>query len=610
MRIPERFHLMRRMKDFRIRTKILLSNIFIILLLALAIGSVATLASRHYIEANTRELSLNVIDQFSKNVDNRVEEFVNATVFLLNDKPLSQIISERTGALTDSNYPSAYTRVSNLLFQYGSNNPYLNAITIRNNNGRLFWWERPSAAQRGMNTTVARQIADRAAAKLDAADKGIVWSASLRGTDEVALTRSYIDINQVNNDFGIIVFHLDRDYFMKLLSDGSIIHTDNLVILSGQGDPLIAGKIGSGQSAQEVRELVANIGERPASGVERVMRVNGEKALLTQYQSVDTGWNILCFIPLNRLLAGTRVLETIIIAVCILFIFIAVIVAFWFSVGTTRDIKLLERTMRRVEDGDFNVKAVPRGRDEIGMLAVRFNMMVSRINELITNVSDERLAKQQAEYSVLLAQINPHFLYNTLGTIRWFSHSRGQSEIERMISALTGLLKSSIRGAGEFHRFSEEMDDVRKYIHIQKIGYGDAFEVEYEADPNAMDGFVPRFIVQPLVENAIMHGLEMSKETGLIRILASAEKGIMRIVVEDNGIGMDPAQVSELLTSDREKRYPGLNSIGVRNVHERIQSFYGDRYGLSFETAKGAGTKAMIHIPYSNRQEEVKRDVV
>ncbi|MCD9020745.1 cache domain-containing sensor histidine kinase [Cohnella silvisoli] len=608
MRLLESLNPMKRMRNFRIRTKILLSNIFIILLLALAIGSAATLASRHYIEANTRELSLNVIDQFSKNVDNRVEEFVNATVFLLNDKLLTQIVSERNGPLTETSYPSAYTRVSNLLFQYGNNNPYINAITIRNGAGRLFWWERSYSAASGLNTTKVQQISDSALGELRRGNQGIVWSASLRGTDEVALTRYYIDINHVNNNFGIIVFHIDRDYFRSLLSDGSIIHTDNLVILNGQGKPLIEGRFG--QSSSTIEELAAVIGDGADSSVGKVIRVNGEKALLTQYRSADTGWNILCFIPMNRLLAGTRILETLIIGVCVLFIFVAIVVAFWFSIGTTRDIKLLERTMRRVEDGDFNVKATPAGRDEIGMLAVRFNMMVSRINELITSVYAERLAKQKAEYSVLLAQINPHFLYNTLGTIRWFSRSRGQPEIERMVGALTGLLKSSIRKTGEFHRLSEEMEDVRNYIYIQQIGYGDAFKVEYGVDETLTEGLVPRFIVQPLVENAIMHGLEMSKGTGLIRISASVVKGVLHVAVEDNGIGMDPAKASVLLTEDREKRYPGLNSIGVRNVHERIRSHYGEKYGLTFETAAGDGTKAVIRLPYYTSLEEVDRDVV
>ncbi|MBB6675611.1 sensor histidine kinase [Cohnella nanjingensis] len=607
MRWLEGLNPLGRLKHFRIRTKILLSNLFIILLLALAIGSAATFASKHYIEANTRELSINVIDQFSKNVDNKVEEFVNSTVFLLNDKLLTQIVSERNGPITDAGYPSAYTRVANLLFQYGNNNPMINAITIRNNQGRLFWWDRPSAQGSGMNTTEADKIMDRAERELGRRQQGIAWTASLRGSDEVALVRYYLDMNQVDQRFGTIVIHLNRAYFTDLLADGSIIHTDNLVIVNARGQPLIEGRYGQEDASLQGVTPDAGTG---AFSLGRVTRVKGERALLAEYRSANTGWTILCFIPLAHLLAGTRILETIIIGVCVVFIFFALILAFWFSIGTTRDIKRLERTMRRVEEGDFNVKATPGGRDEIGMLAVRFNMMVARMNELINHVYAERLAKQKAEYSVLLAQINPHFLYNTLGTIRWFSRSRGQTEIERMIGALTGLLKSSIRKLGEFHRLSEELEDVRNYIHIQKIGYGDAFEVAYEVDESLAEGVVPRFILQPLVENAIMHGLEMSKGTGRIRIAAAVEGGTLRIVVEDNGVGMAPGFAAGLLVADREARYPGLNSIGVRNVHERIRSHHGVPYGLSFETAPGSGTRAIVLLPYSTHLEEVNRHAV
>ncbi|MCC3373975.1 sensor histidine kinase [Cohnella sp. REN36] len=609
MRWLEGLNPLGRLKHFRIRTKILLSNLFIILLLALAIGSAAAFASKHYIEANTRELSLSVIDQFSKNVDNKVEEFVNGTVFLLNDKLLTQIVSERSEPITDESYPSAYTRVANLLFQYGNNNPMINAITIRNNQGRLFWWERPSAQGSGMNTTKAAQIMDRAERELGSRKRGIAWTSSYRGTDEVALVRYYLDLNQVDRRFGVIVFHLNRAYFTSLLADGSIIHTDNLVIVNAQGQPLIEGRYGQ-TDAELVRPLPSPELEDGVGPEGRVARVKGEQALLAEYRSANTGWTILCFIPLAQLLAGTRMLETIIVGVCTLFIFVALILAFWLSIGTTRDIKRLERTMRRVEEGDFNVKATPRGRDEIGMLAIRFNMMVARIDELIHHVSAERLAKQKAEYSVLLAQINPHFLYNTLGTIRWFSRSRGQTEIERMVGALTGLLKSSIRKAGEFHRLSEELEDVRNYIHIQKIGYGDAFEVVFDVDESLSEGIVPRFLVQPLVENAILHGLEMSKGTGLIRIAASLDGTALRIVVEDNGVGMTPAFAAGLLVADRETQYPGLNSIGVRNVHERIRSHHGDAYGLRFETAPGAGTRAIVRLPYTTHPEEANRHAV
>ncbi|MBB6730030.1 cache domain-containing sensor histidine kinase [Cohnella zeiphila] len=596
MRRPFRLSPLKRLRDMRIRKKILLSNMVIILMLALAIGTAATTASRHYIQANTRELSARVIDQYSKNVDNHVKEFVSSTLFLLNDELLTHIVAGRDEGKGGDRYAVDFSRVSGLLYQYGNNNPSINSVTIMDRGGRLYWWQRPASGTE-MNADTARGIATKAEALLAESGQGIYWSASLRGTDEVALSRYYLDMNQVNRNFGVIVFHLDRAYFMNLLSEGSIIQADNLLILNENDEPLFEGDAGLLAAIR----ASARAGAR-ASSDEETMKIDGHPSLMLRSRSEETGWSVLCFIPMARLMEGTRILETMIAFICALFIFVAMAVAFWFSIGTTRDIKLLERTMRRVEDGDLTVKAIPAGKDEIGMLAVRFNMMVARINELVVRVSEERLAKQQAEYSVLLARINPHFLYNTLGMIRWFSRSRGQTEIESMVGALNGLLQSSIRRSGGMDTLGGELGNVRDYVHLQKIGYGDAFEVEYEVDEGLLDAQVPGFILQPLVENAIMHGLEISKGHGRIRIGAERRGTDIRISVEDNGIGMDPAFARELLASDRERRYPGLNGIGVRHVHERIRVLYGEPYGMSFDTAPGAGTTIILTMPY--RREE------
>jgi sensor histidine kinase YesM len=597
MRLPSRLHPLKRLRDMRIRKKILLSNMVIILMLALAIGTAATVASRHYIEANTRELSAHVIDQYSKNVDNHVREFVSSTLFLLNDKLLTHIVAAQEES-ADDQYALNFSRVSGLLYQYGNNNSYINSVTIMDRSGRLYWWERPVAGGGEMNAATARGIATKAEALLADSGQGIYWSASLRGTDEVAVSRYYLDMNQVNRNFGVIVIHLDRAYFMNLLSEGSIIQAGNLLILNERNEPLFEGN--PGLLAAGAR--MADHGSSPQAAGEQIVKTGGHRSLLLRSRSEETGWSILIFIPMARLLEGTRILETMIVFICVLFIFVAMAVAFWFSIGTTKDIKLLERTMRRVEDGDLSIKAVPSGKDEIGMLAVRFNMMVARINELIVRVAEERLAKQQAEHSVLLARINPHFLYNTLGTIRWFSRSRGQAEIEAMVGALTGLLQASIRRSGGMETLGEELANVRDYVQLQKIGYGDAFEVEYEVEQTLLHAQVPGFILQPLVENAIMHGLEISKGEGRIRIGADRRGTDIRITVEDNGIGMDPAFARELLAMDRERKYPGLNGIGVRHVHERIRSMCGEPYGMSFDTEPGRGTTIILTMPY--RREE------
>lgn len=592
MRLPIPINPMKLVARLRIRTKIFLSNVVIIVLLALCIGVAATLASRHYIEANSKELASHVILQYTRNMDHHIEEFTASTLFLLNDGALSRIVSEPAGAGGEAQEAVSFNRASDLLYRYGNGNPYIRSIVIKGRNGRLIWWERTPASGGAANADMARAVAQAGADRLEQAGKSIVWSASLRGSDEVALSRVYLDINQVNRSLGVIVYHISRDYFTNLLSEGSIIQSDDLFVLNERHEPLFEGR-----SSRLPEALLAGDGADAQGVASRKIATGDRESLLLQYRSPDTGWRVICSIPLSRLLEGIRVLDLLIALLCVLFIFVAMAVAFWFSIGTTRNIRTLERTMRRVEDGDLDIRAVPAGRDEIGMLAVRFNMMISRIHELIHSVSAERLAKQQAEYAVLLAQTNPHFLYNTLGTIKWYARRAGQPEIEEMVGDLIALLKSSIRHANGLLRLEEELANVRHYIHLQKIGYGDAFEVVYAIEEGLLDAMVPGFILQPFVENAILHGLEMSKGQGEIEIRAELLGRELRIEIADNGVGMEPAAAANLLLQDREKRYPGLNGIGVRNVHERIRSWFGEPYGVSFDTSPGRGTRVKLTMP-------------
>ncbi|MNR16550.1 Sensor histidine kinase YpdA [compost metagenome] len=183
--------------------------------------------------------------------------------------------------------------------------------------------------------------------------------------------------------------------------------------------------------------------------------------------------------------------------------------------------------------------------------------------------------------------------------MKWYARMNKQQEIERMISSVIDLLKSSVRRVGEFHSLDQELTLLKNYIFIQKIGYGDAFQMEYEVDPELLTSEVPYFILQPLVENAILHGIEMSKGIGEIRFTATVADKVLSLIVEDNGKGMDAEQVATILhVGSQKESVPGVTGIGIHNVHERIQLYYGPQYGLSYESALGLGTKAIVRIPY------------
>ncbi|OCT15316.1 hypothetical protein A8709_14575 [Paenibacillus pectinilyticus] len=605
-----RWNLTDRIKDFRFRTKIFLSNMILILFISTAIGGVAIYASTTFIESNTRDLSMQVIHQVSDNIENRAKEIFTSSVYVLSDSNIRQIVAEQEEQVTAANYPAYRSRMEFLLAQYGNGNPYLNAIMIQTAKGQVYWWENKKGLDHTLNQDDIAQLTRSGAAYLTQHGLDMGWSPSLRKRNEVLLVRDFVDLSQIDRNLGTIVFSIDSDYFLSLGRGSSLITSNNVAILNPFNE-LLAGGGDSGTDKLILKSADYVLGEQDSS-MATVENAGTGKHLFVQERTPTLGWRVLCFIPMSILLSDTRVLILVIVLVSFVAVLISTGVAVQLSKSSTRNIKILEQTMRRVEDGNFDVRIVPLGKDEIGILSVRFNFMLARINELINTVYKEQIAKQQAEFTVLMSQINPHFLYNTLGTVKWYARMNQQLEIERMVTSVIDLLKSSVRRVGEFHSLEQEISQLKNYIYIQKIGYGEAFQVDYEVEEQWLDSEVPYFILQPLVENAILHGIEMSKGNGRIRVAASMVDNQLLLTIEDNGTGMTEEQAANLLiTVTRKESVPGVTSIGIHNVNERIQLYYGQNYGLSYESVLGVGTKAIVRIPHrkyrQRRNEHVER---
>ncbi|OPH58919.1 hypothetical protein BC351_21495 [Paenibacillus ferrarius] len=591
-----------RIKDFRFRTKIFLSNMILILFISTAIGGVAIYASTKFIESNTRDLSMQVIHQVSDNIENRAKEAFTSSVYVLSDSSIRQIVAEQGEQVTAENYPAFRSRMEFLLAQYGNGNPYMNAIMIKTGRGQMYWWENKKGLGHTLNQEDVGEMMKGAASYLTNHGRTMAWSPSLRKRNEVFLVRDFVDVSQIDRSLGTIVFSMDADYFLSLGSGSSIIKQNNVAILNAFNE-LLAG--GGNSDADNLITNSSNyvLNEQDASMATVEHSAAGDY-LFVQERTSTLGWRVLCFIPMSSLFSDTRVLVLVIVLVSLIAVLISTGIAVLLSKSSTRNIKILEQTMRRVEDGNLDVRIIPLGKDEIGSLSVRFNFMLARINELINTVYKEQIAKQQAEFTVLMSQINPHFLYNTLGTVKWYARMNQQSEIERMVSSVIDLLKSSVRRVGEFHSLEQEIAQLNNYIYIQKIGYGEAFQVEYKVDEQWLESEVPYFILQPLVENAILHGIEMSKGSGRIVVSARVTGKELFVMVEDNGVGMEEVKAANLLhTATRKEAVPGVASIGIHNVNERIQLYYGQNYGLSFESMPGAGTKAIVRIPYRTHRQ-------
>lgn len=283
------------------------------------------------------------------------------------------------------------------------------------------------------------------------------------------------------------------------------------------------------------------------------------------------------------------------------FLVVAVILASWLSHIIYRPLKRLTFTMEEVSDGNLQTRADVVSRDEIGELAIKFNGMLDEIENLIVRLIEEENKKKDMELEALQYQITPHFMYNTLNSIKFAALIKGEKEIGQVIGDFVELLQAAISKKGAFLTVAEEVHILENYIRLQEFRYGGGFDVSYDISEEAQSCMVPRLILQPLVENALLHGIDMKERKGKLAISASTKGEQLCLKVEDNGRGMSEEQIEKLLTSKARKE-KGFTAIGIPNICERLKLYYGERAKLRYESGK-AGTTAIIFMPARKGEE-------
>lgn len=321
--------------------------------------------------------------------------------------------------------------------------------------------------------------------------------------------------------------------------------------------------------------------------------------LYTICSSAETGWTIAGVAYLSDLMRNKQQTQLAYVLIALVLFTMAMVLSVLLSGGITRPLTELKESMKEVERGNFNNAAFGiTGDNEIASLGNSFNIMTERIQQLMEENVQEQRQKRKSELRALQSQVNPHFLYNTLDSIIWMSESGKNDEVVLMTSALAKLLRQSISNENEIVPISQEIEYTRSYLIIQKMRYRDQLEFEIEVDDDIMSRPIVKLVIQPLVENAIYHGIKYLEGKGMIWINGGRTGDKIVISISDNGVGMDEGTLAGILEKKPKDKDRKSNGVGVYNVHNRLQLYYGKEYGLSFESAVGIGTNVTVKIPY------------
>lgn len=329
----------------------------------------------------------------------------------------------------------------------------------------------------------------------------------------------------------------------------------------------------------------------------------GEKRLITVKTVNNIGWKIIGVSYLDEIVSTQKDVSGFIIWLISFVILFLLLILAYMSLKISKPIKRLEKSMEQVEQGDFDIHVDVQGGDEVEQLSRRFNLMVSRIRQLMDQIIHEQEAKRKTELEVLQAQINPHFLYNTLNSIVRMVGSGKNDDVITTITSLSRLFRISLSRGKTIITIQEEIEHVRNYLIIQRMRFKNKFDFRIEAEEAVLTCLMLKLILQPIVENAIYHGIEYSVDRGYIHISASIMDGKILLQVKDNGVGMTP----DLLEHIRQGHVvsEGGSGVGINNVRQRIRLHYGEPYGLEFESQLEAGTTVSIWMPLLREEDSV-----
>lgn len=413
----------------------------------------------------------------------------------------------------------------------------------------------------------------------------------------ITLSRPLVNYKTGEND-GVFFIDLNYNAISSLCSNNNIGGSGYIFILDENGNIIYHPQ----QQLMYGGLKTENIDEIMSSTKDHFQSEEGDK-LYTISKSDMTGWTVVGAAYTSELLKNNKQAQMMYLLVAGVLLLGVIAISSIISREITKPIRQLRDSMSMVEEGRFDKANVPvTASNEVGSLSKSFNVMTERIHTLMEQNVYEQKQKRKNELKALQAQINPHFLYNTLDSIIWMSEAGRNDEVVLMTSALARLFRQSISNDKEQVTIAEEIEYVRSYLTIQKMRYKDKLEYSIDVSPEINHVMIIKFALQPLVENAIYHGLKYKETKGNLSIRGYVRGKKAYITIADDGVGMEEAALEHIF--DETKKEHKSNGVGVPNVQKRLKLYYGQEYGISYISRKGVGTVATVTVPLEEQTDD------
>jgi len=565
-----------------IRGKLLILFLFASVIPLLVFSVYSYTVTERQLVGQTHENMNTMNNQINNNIENRLESYRQISSLLYMDTTLKEYLTQIY--IKGIDYVAAYNYINDLLYGVMAANPDIQSITLYPYNETI-----PSDGL-FIKPFDEELKAQNWYSQLDNSYGNAIYSIVTDHTDSepenIFTLARLLNNHRLNYPYGILTINVKEDVLYSLFAEETrnkdiyIINSDG-IILSAQDKSLISkplnSMIGTGPWMQEAAGTVS-------------ADINGENSLVV-FNSMKLGWKTVSVVPFRSILAEVQKATNRMLLISGINIALAIVLIFLTARYFSNRFLSLYRSIRKMENEEFNFEIKGRGKDEIGQLAEAFHIMKLRLNDLINEVYKKEILKKEADLYALQSQINPHFLYNTLSTISSLAIRNHDTEVGSIVSHLSNFYKTSLNKGKRNILIQKELDITRHYIAIQQMRFDQLFRVHWQIDEMLYPYQTLKLLLQPFVENAINHAVwdDNSTLNIIIRLYRTENKICFEVV--DDGAGMIKGQAKSALQANTNEGY------GIRNVHERIQLAYGPEYGVVLFSRKGIGTQARITIP-------------
>lgn len=590
----------RKFRNDSIRKKLLIINVSIIFIMLALLGISNYVISKRLLTEVSLDSSKKIILQLGQNLDSKIQLLDD---FMVKESFETQIYKAMNPVYEKRSYDRQMIlkTFSNNLLNY---NKYIKLVLIEDGNKNRYQYTGYDWKSKDYNGNI--DLNTQKAAELWGKNYWIPYDNEL-----IFASRTVFDENSMEQ-VGVVSIGLDSAFFKDIYQDLLSDKGNDIIILNQEYQVLTY----SSDKAGNIAELIVDKYDL-SKDMEQEFYYRDDKYIFTLENMGKNGIKVMNL--MNKQLISDRAVQmlnpTWYVAVAALIL--AVSLAVWLYRDIWGNLQILMKRIRSMEQGDFESQGVPYNQDEIGMVVIAFNEMSRKMRNLLENITEEKVQKKNAqlkavqfEYDALQAKLNPHFLYNTLESINSLAKLNDDSEVADSINLLGKYLRETISKKKKFVHLSEEIENIQKYVKLQNISFGGRIQLAFDLDEILMDALVPKLILQPLVENAIVHGLEPKVGIGRIWVFSRCEGDALVIGIEDDGIGISEEWIG--LGSDLPedgKVEQNHTKVGLEAVHKRICILYGEDYGIRISRGKEQGTAIQVKLPVIFEGEEKEYEI-